>query len=269
MRLLVYTCVFGRYDWVFPPIKHEKNIDHVIVTDDPEMRISGWKTVVVNSIHFHTPKIANLYYRALIHKLLPGYDYSLYLDGNIRLLGITSDFFLEFISSGATLGLFRHPIRQSVHEEAATCLKLGKCNDPNMLTEELEYYKQQGFVDAAGLVETGIILKNYHKADLDECMQLWWQLFSKFGTRDQISLPYVLWKTDVKCMYHPYSFRDPNPYFGIYTHRGDKRAPKGYAYIEGRAYDSFFYRALLRVWQFSWVIRRKFRSLLHEKVMPE
>lgn len=103
----------------------------------------------------------------------------------------------------------------------------------------------------------------------ESAMSTWWSLYLEFQSRDPVSLSFVLWKTGVECVYHSYSFRDPNPYFGIYTHRGDKRAPKGYAYIEGRAYDSFFYRALLRVWQFSWVIRRKFRSLLHEKAMPE
>lgn len=260
MKRLVYTCVFGKYDWVFPPITPEDNVDYIIITDDVSMNISGWKTVLVDVSGFHNAKSVNLYYRALVHKFLPGYEYSLYIDGNIRLLGETSKFFNNFIESEAALGLFPHPLRSTVKQESAVCLEAGKVSESERLEEELSYYRNKGFPDKNGLIETTIILKNHNHPDLNRAMTLWWALFKRFGTRDQFSLPYVLWRTDVSRIYHEFSFREPNDYFGLYAHRADKRAPKYFAYIEGRSYDSYFYWFILKSWQFTWKVRRLLRS---------
>jgi hypothetical protein len=259
-KYVVYTCVFDDYDWVFPPLVREENLSYIIMTDDPRLRVSGWETRLVDSHPFRNAKTANLHYRALSHKYLGDFDCSLYLDGNIRLIGKTSELFTEFRNSGLPLGLFRHPIRCSVKEEAESCLIAGKVFEPDLLQTELEYQARNGFPDNIGLVETTIILKNHRSDLLAEAMHLWWSNFEVFGTRDQIGLPYVIWKKKVPCRYHPFSFRDKNPYFGLYTHRKDNRAPKHFAYIEGRSFDSWFYFAVLRVWKFTWVLRRLLRK---------
>jgi hypothetical protein len=261
MKFVVYACVFGGYDWVFPPIKEEGDLDYILITEDAEMQVNGWTTRVVDISKFRNSKTANLYYRALFHRIFTGYDYSLYVDGNIRLLGKTKDFFTQFIPSGKALGLFPHPLRSTVKEEAEVCLLAGKVTEPDRLVEELKFQKAEGFPDNVGLIETTIILKNHHHPDLDPAMSLWWSLYERFGTRDQIGLPFAIWKVSTSRFYQSFSFRDPNPYFGLYSHRGDKRAPKHYAYIEGRAYDSLLYSIVLKVWQTSWVVRRYFRKI--------
>ncbi len=262
MRRIVYTCVFGGYDWVFPPVQPEADLAYAIVTDDTELHVPGWQSLVVEADHFRNGKTANLHYRALGHEAFSEYDCSLYVDGNIRLLGRISEFFEDFLASGAALGLFPHPLRSTVQEEAEICLRTGKVNEPDRLEEELSYYSRKGFPDTGGLIETTIILKNHKHPDLARSMKLWWTLFERFGTRDQISLPYVLWRARVPCMYQSYSFRDPNPYFGRYTHRMDRRAPRHYAYVEGRAYDNLFFAVMLRMWHFSWSVRRVVRKRL-------
>lgn len=256
MRRLVYTCVFGGYDWIFPPCHPEKDINYIVVCDDPTLRIPGWQTRVVDTGRFEGRRIANRYFKMLGHRELGEYDASLYIDGNVRLLGKTSEVFDDFYSLNNCLGLFRHPLRSTVQEEAETCLRSGKIKDSEYLEMELERYRQDGFSDDVGLLEAGIILKNHRHPDLDRTMECWLASFARSRTRDQISLPYVLWKTGAACMYQTYSFRDANPYFGLYVHKNDHRAPMHYAYVEGRAYDSSFYAAVLWLWRFSWSVRR-------------
>jgi hypothetical protein len=260
IKYVIYTCVFDDYDWIFPPLVKEENISYIIMTDDPELRVFGWETRLVDSSPFRNPKTANLHYRALSHKYLGDFDYSLYVDGNVRLIGKTSEFFTKFRNSGSPLGLFRHPIRYSVKEEAESCLMTGKVFEPDRLQTELAYQANEGFPDNIGLIETTIILKNHRHELLVDAMHLWWANFELFGTRDQIGLPYVIWKKNVPCTYHSFSFREKNPYFGLYTHRKDNRAPRNFAYIEGRSYDSPFYFAVLRFWKFTWVVRRLLRK---------
>ena len=255
-KYVVYTCIFDNYDWIFPPLVRENNLSYIIITDNPALSVPGWETRLVDSHPFRNAKTANLHYRALSHKYLADFDCSLYLDGNVRLLGKTSKFIAEFQNSGSPLGLFWHPIRRSVKEEAESCLKTGKVFETDRLQAELEYQAKNGFPDNAGLVETTIILKNHRHDLLADAMYLWWSNFELFGTRDQIGLPYVIWSKGLPCTYQSFSFRESNSYFGIYTHRKDKRAPRYYAYIEGRAYDSHFYALILRSWHLYWNIRR-------------
>lgn len=261
MRLLVYCAVFGGYDRVYPPVRREADLDYVIVTDDHRMRVPGWRTHVVDAGGFPTPKAANLYYRALIHRELPGYDASLYTDGNIRLLGRTSEVFAPFLASGAALGVYPHPLRDTVEAEIEACLTAGKVANPDLLRAEWAEYRAAGFPDNQGLIETTIMLKNHRAPDLDAAMQMWWALFRRRPTRDQISLPYVKWKTGVSCVYHEGSFRDPNPHFGLYPHRGDPRAPALYADMAARAFDSLPHRLALRAWHGVWALRRALRTL--------
>jgi len=262
MKCVVYTSVFGNYDWAFPPLEIEDAIGYRIFTDDPALRVRGWQTVVVDAGRFRDARAANRYYKMLAHREFPDVDCSLYIDGNIRLLGKTSRLIHDFMSLGSCLGLFRHPLRSSVREEADACLATGKIKDAGTLESELSHYRAQGFQDDIGLAECTVHLKNHRHAGLADAMELWWSLFERFDTRDQISLPYVLWRTGVDCTYLPFSFRDQNPYFGFYTHRGDKRAPRYYAYIEGRAYDSRICASVLDAWHVYWDVRRAVRRAL-------
>lgn len=260
MKNLVYTCVFGGYDRVFPPLHGDPSLDHVLVTDDPKLRVKGWRTHAVPASRFATPKAANLYYRALIHRELPGYDGALYVDGNIRLLGPSAAFIAPFMASGAALGLYPHPLRQTVASEAQACLQQGKLANPDALHAERAFQTSEGFPDDQGLMESGILLKNHKAPGLDAAMALWWEQFERFGTRDQISLPYVLWKSEVSVQWHDHSFRDPNPYFGLYPHRGARGVNPAYADLVARAYGSPTDRALLWAWD-SWrALRRRLKS---------
>lgn len=258
MARLVYTAVFGGYDRVFPPVVPEADIDYVLVTDDPSIQAPGWRILVIDPTVYGSPKAANLHYRALIHRKLPGYDLSLYVDGNVRLIGRISEVFDPFEASGATLGVFRHPQRDNVADEIDACITAGK-GDPATLRAEYQAYLAEGFTDDQGLIETTILLKNHLAPDLDQAMALWWDLFSRFRTRDQLSLPVVKARTGVNCMYHPFNFRDPNPWFGHYPHRGAKGVNPHYADLSARAFDSRLHRLCRDGWRAWWRLRRAAR----------
>lgn len=259
MARLVYTAVFGGYDRVFPPMVQEAGIDHVLVTDDAATAVEGWRTLVIDPAVHGSPKAANLHYKALMHRELAGYDASLYVDGNIRLTGRTSALFDRFEASGAALGVFPHPRRDTVADEVEACAAAGK-GDGAVLRAEYEAYRAEGFADDQGLIEATIILKNHTAPDLDPAMALWRDLFSRFRTRDQLSLPVVKARTGVSCVYHDFSFRDPNPWFGLYPHRGARGVPPLYADLVARGYDSLPHRAAAAAWRGWWSARRALRG---------
>jgi hypothetical protein len=254
MRLLVYTCVFGGYDRVFPPAEVEPDTDYVLLTDDPTLAVEGWRTVVVEPCGVR----GNRRYKMLGHRNLGEYAASVYVDGNIRVLGAMRDFVARFLDTGMALGLYRHPLRASVREEVAACLRANKVEDGARMTRELDEYLADGFPDDGVLVESGIVLKRHGHPALEPAMDLWWQLFERHRTRDQISLPYVLWKLGTPCRFHDGSFRDPNPHFGIYPHRASG-VSGAYLYLSARAHDAAWARAALALWHAKWTLQRRLR----------
>lgn len=262
MKLLAYTCVFGGYDRVFAPVLPEPGLDYVIVTDDAALSVPGWRTHAVDLTRFATPKAANLYHRALIHRELPGYDAALYVDGNIRLLGQTSALFAPFLQTGAALGVTRHPLRNTVAEEVAACIAAGKVADPAPIRAELAEYQAAGFPDdAGGLIETTVMLRNHRAEGLDAAMRAWNDLYQRHLTRDQVSLPVALWQTGARISWQEaLNWREKNPYFGRYPHRGARGVRPAYADLYARAYDSAPHKAVLALWHGWWGLRRALRG---------
>ncbi len=259
MKRLVYTAVFGDYDRVYPPVRPEPGVDYVIVTDDARLTVPGWNSMVVDSSAFPNPKAANLFHRALIHRLLPGYDASLYHDGNIRLLGETAPLFDELERSQAALAAYRHPLRRTVAEEAQAVIEIGKVRDSQRVREEVSRYMADGFPDNIRLIETTIVLKNHRAPSLDAAMELWWNLFRDYLTRDQLSLPYVIWRTGLAVHLLPGTFREPNPFFAIYPHYRAKNVSPLYVHVAARSHDSRVHKLLLALWHAYWNIRRSLR----------
>lgn len=259
MRLLVYTCVFGGYDWVFPPVSIESTVDYVIVTDNAELRVRGWRTQLVDIAEFRNARAANRKFKMLGHRLLGEYDASVYVDGNIRILGPLSPLVQDFLNTDAALGIYPHPRRHTVAEEIHACVTDGKVEDADLAQKELAEYVADGFPDRDGLVEATILLKNHAHSSLDPAMTFWQSLFEKFESRDQFSLPYVLWKTNLPCERQPRSFREPNSYFGIYPHASAKGVPRLYTYLSARAFDSRLHSWGLKAWRAKWELQRSFR----------
>jgi hypothetical protein len=265
MRWLVYTCVAGGYDRVYPPLVVDPDTDYVIVTDDASLQVPGWRTHAVDASAYPTPQLMNRYFKMLAHREFKGYQASLYVDGNVRLLGSLRPVFQPFLSSGLPLKFFRHPKRHTVASEIAACIQRGKVQDAGRLHAEWEHFQADGFADDAGLVEATILLKDHLSADTDLAMALWWSLYQQHQTRDQTSLPYVLWKTGIGYAHHDFHFRDPNPYFGLYPHCGAAHVPPLYSHLSARAYDSVAHKVLLGLWQATWAIRRAIRRLVKQR----
>ena len=262
MKYLVYTCVFAGYDRIYPPVTVESGIDYVVITDDASLRVSGWQTFLVDSTKFATPKSGNLYYRALSHRLFLGYDASLYVDGNVRVKGLIRPLIYEFLCSGSAIGAYHHPLRNTVASEVEVCVSSGKVYNSTVALSELADYIERGFTDDQGLVETTILLKNHSAADLDEGMSLWASLYSTYLTRDQFSVPFVLWKTGMTWHRLPGTLRVPNDHFAIYPHLRAPNTNPLYLHVSARSNDNFFYRILLYLWELNWKFQRILRRII-------
>ena len=93
------------------------------------------------------------------------------------------------------LAFFPHSDGRTTIKEEAEAIILSEKADPLLVRKQLETYKNNGFQDNIGLFEAGILVRAHNDLWVIEAMEQWWHEIKTHTQRDQLSLPYVLWKT--------------------------------------------------------------------------
>jgi hypothetical protein len=91
--------------------------------------------------------------------------------------------------------LFNHSFRDCVYDEGKACIDNNKDNASN-IRGQLIHYKTLEYPAHNGLYNTACMVRK-HTPELKGLSTLWWEEIDRFSHRDQISLPYVLWKTGI------------------------------------------------------------------------
>ncbi len=191
--VLCYTVETGSFEKVWDPLIADSNFDYHLVSDS-DHRSSTWRAVVPN-----TPAVANARLRNRFLKMRYALDHerpqeSLYVDANVRIINNPRALVDAFRSSGADIGLYKHYSHTSLTDEVSMCIRRGKVAHPQSALDELALYEREGMPGDVGVWEGSVILKNHSSKKLKEAMKEWWNLYSRFQTRDQFSLPFVIWK---------------------------------------------------------------------------
>ena len=182
------------------------------------------------------------YYRSL-----PPEGLSVYVDANVRPINNLLPLFRAFEESGADLGMYRHYARSSVRAEAAACILRNKVDNPYAVAEELRFYEDVGFPDTGGMWEGSVIFRRHSSENLHSAMEEWWNLYSRFQTRDQFSLPFVIWKHGLTV----YDLDEHSPgrehYFVRLQHSQAGIRNRLARYLQARAPENSFWSTLQRL----------------------
>lgn len=247
----------------------EPETDYILINDNPALKVRGWKTWTIDPAHLGGNMAGNRYIKFFAHELFPHCEYSCYLDGNLRIIGLLAPLFKSFAASQASLGLQKHPVRSTVADEIVACSMLGKLSDPSTAESEFAHYKAQGFDESTPLTENNVLMRWHHHPSLAGAMNLWWDFFKKFETRDQISLPFVRWKTGLPCHFFSFNFRAPNPYLLVHRHRTPLRRSNLLRYCEARIHDSWIFKVLFSMGHRFEHSSRKDRGALGENYLQK
>lgn len=196
-KYIVYTCITKKYDWLLPPLCQEPGIKYICFTDTPDISPNGWEIMPVSeSLNHLPPNFINRHYKLFPHLYLPESKWSVYVDGNIRILSNIQDLIYQVRDKGAVMGCPRHPLRDNIKDEIEACFRLNKFseNDKKLIDKQLEDYLSVGMPNNAPLSANYIIVRNHSDRCVQEAMQLWWDQLQRYTKRDQISLPFVVWK---------------------------------------------------------------------------
>lgn len=193
MKLAVYTAITaGKDSLKDPPL--QETADLIFFTDRPKEHDSSRWNVRPACDLFKDPRRNSRAHKILAHQYLTDYDYSLWIDGSVRLLASARDLVEKYLVE-ADIAMFRHPARNCLYVEARGLADAGY--DREMLDAQVSRYRLDGYPAENGLNECAVILRR-HSAATTEFNAAWWAEYCRYSCRDQMSVNYVLRKLDVR-----------------------------------------------------------------------
>lgn len=219
-RGVVYTVITGEYDRLKDPLQMEKNLDYICFTDNSSLQSETWKIVKMeNEANLDRVKLAKKY-KIMAGTFLNDYDYSIYVDGKVRITGKVSEFIQKYAKSCSML-CFPHFLRDCIYEEAKVCSRLHK-DRPDVVEKQTARYREEGFPEHYGLTDNCILIRDHRDDKLNKVMRDWWEEVVSGSCRDQLSLSYCVWKNryryDICDLYS-----EKNEYFTVEVHIGQEK----------------------------------------------
>lgn len=189
MSLVVYTANFGPKDDKLRPPPARTNVRFVAFTDQ---EAPGWEVRPAFAEASTSRRTARLH-KCLAHRLFPDAQATLWMDASYEptcdlgsyVLKATENFKHDFCT-------FKHTHRVCLYQEIRACSMMKK-DEPKTLTDQGSRYSQEGYPYFNGLCETGLVVR-LNTPSVQTLNELWWKEIEAGSCRDQISLPYALWK---------------------------------------------------------------------------
>lgn len=187
MKKLIYTVVTGNYDTPKGGAL-SKEFDHVIFTDNPDVKLEGWKTILVPESD--DPKKLSREIKINVHKFIDGYNLFVYVDANYRIERDLNGYIDDNFRAGFLA--HNHPKRNDIYQEAKAIVRLGK-DSQSVVADQVAKYKALGVKVGSGLYQNGFFIRDNTVNGLCEA---WYNEVEKYSYRDQLSLPVVARNVD-------------------------------------------------------------------------
>ncbi len=133
----------------------------------------------------HTARKVAKIYKILPHIFLSS-TWTIWTDGNIFLQRPAEDFVEIVEKSGKEIGVFEHPQRTNVYDEACHCIKKEK-GDKEEIEAQIEKYAQ---TQTLRLPRCDLIIRK-NTSKIRRLCELWWQEICNHSIRDQLSFDFI------------------------------------------------------------------------------
>lgn len=178
--MLVYTVITNNYDTLREPEYITPGWDYVLFSDK-YIESDVWECAVTDKPN---REIKILGHREMFRKPC------LYVDGSIRIIGDLNEF-TRSIPNWFTA--WKHQHRDCVYEEGEAVVRLKRI-DPDRVKLQLDRYRSNGFPEKWGLAACGVLFRDFSDPVVRGICNEWWNEFERGVPRDQLGLPYVMWR---------------------------------------------------------------------------
>ena len=224
-NVVVYTAIFGGYDFLYEPEIIPDNVDYICFTDNKDMKSDIWDVRYVLPLYEDSTRNARKY-KLLVHRYLEEYDISIWVDGNFLVRGDVNELIDKYLLD-RNFACYDHKNcmldpRGCVYQEAEAILRFGEINmekspesgtlnykdNPKLIQRQMERYIDMRYPRNNGLIVSGILFRKHNEKDVKITMEKWWEELKYGSKRDQLSFDYSAWKTDLKFNYIGGDIRD-------------------------------------------------------------
>ncbi len=196
LKVAFFSCATNGYDVPLPFESLVDGADHIFFCDQSPNEAWSWK---VRSLQIDGPdpiRIARRH-KSQPHRILPGFDIAVWIDGNVVPVGNVSELLDRFVDSGADFGVIPHPYRSSIYEEAELLIRYRR-DDPDLIRRQIDRYRAEGLPESSGLTETNFLVMNLRSQKVLDALDLWCDEITKGSCRDQLSFDYAVWKSGAR-----------------------------------------------------------------------
>lgn len=195
-KIIVYTTNLGGYDELHNAPR-DKNAEYLYYTDNEAPR--RWKKIEMPT----GDRRASRFYKINSH-LLPPHDISIYIDACYIIKKPLTE--LALFLGDRDIAIAEHARDKCIYQHG-TRIKQLKLDDPKKVDKQIRNYMMKGMPHSFGLPENSLIIRR-NNDKIKELNQMWWKEYQNGSQRDQLSLPYCLWKLNIKIAWLPFSARN-------------------------------------------------------------
>ena len=212
----IYTACFGGYDGL-PRHPDIPGVEFIAYTDYP-YDSPYWDVKVVKAPAVH-PRMQAKFYKVFPHLCLPDHGHTIWIDASHEIL--TPEFAVNALSSIGESGmaLYEHPWRDCIYDEADASVKLEKYKG-QPIKEQSWAYRQEGHPEHWGLFACGTLAR-VNSAPIRQLMNEWWHEMDLWSYQDQISLPVVCRRLEMRPETFPVHQVYGNQWTAIHPHNRD------------------------------------------------
>ncbi len=195
-RVVIYTCITGGYDSLSTqPKQTHVNCNYVVYSDEKssQHQYTGWEARTTENLEMLDNRLLSRKYKCKPHEYFSNYDFTIWIDGSVRIR--STHFASEMIKmlGGNDLAFIKHPERTDIGTEAKFCKQIDRFKNLD-IESQVAHYTSLGFKDQVPLLAGGVIIRR-NNLKVTSFNSLWFNEVKKWKTRDQLSLPFAIWKT--------------------------------------------------------------------------
>lgn len=192
----VYTANIGSYDNLVPPLPGIDDnagfVSHICFASELPGPVKGWKQIPAQMTQLRSQREARRY-KALSHLYMQDWEWSIWMDAHGKLK--VHPRYLVGLLGDQDMGVFQHPVRDCIYDEASAVVELGKETEA-VVKRQMAAYLNAGYPRQRGLAGTGLVVRR-HTPEVARFNEAWWAQISAGSVRDQLSFDYVCWKLGI------------------------------------------------------------------------
>ena len=196
-KIALYTAITGGYDVCQVPEFIETDLmDYYLITDgtcnnetDPIYNVINIDEIVPCDVNDNIRK--NRFCKIMGCEIFSNYKYSIYIDGCYLIDGKISDYIYRINDLGIALRIDEPPY-DCVYVEGAWVMDY--IGDTENVRNQMHKYYEEGMPRHWGMFCANCLPRENNNDILRKIMREWWQEVYRYSFRDQLSLPYIIWK---------------------------------------------------------------------------